>query len=287
MSDKPVLGIIGGSGFYEMEILSHVEDIVLDTPFGAPSSPIRIGECNGKKVAFLARHGLAHTIAPHNINYRANICALKMLGVNSIVSVSACGSLRSDFEPGNFVIPDQLVDFTRSRQNSFFTDDVVAHVTVGDPFCQPLCTLLGEAATGPGAKTHITGTCITIEGPRFSTKAESNLFRSWGLSLIGMTACPEAFLAREAGICYAMLAHITDFDVWHVSEEPVSVELVSKTLRQNAAAANHTLENMIDLVSGTEVCTGCESMDSAIITNLEYVAPETLEKLAFLLPKSK
>lgn len=286
MSDAPVLGIIGGSGFYEMEILRDVQDFVLDTPFGTPSSPVRIGECNGKKVAFLARHGVAHTIPPHKINYRANVCALKLLGVNSVISVSACGSLRSDFVPGHFVIPDQLVDFTRQRSNSFFTDDVVAHVSAADPFCQTLSAILFTAADKAGAVVHQGGTCITIEGPRFSTKAESNLFRSWGLSLVGMTACPEAFLSREAGMCYSMLAHITDYDVWHIDEEPVSVELVSKTLRANANSANKTLENVVNLVDGTENCPSCFDINRAIITNSEHASPATLEKLAFLMPKT-
>lgn len=191
MNEKPILGVIGGSGLYRFSALEHVETIEVETPFGSPSSPIVLGTLEGKRIAFLARHGLGHFILPSEVNYRANIYALKQLGVEYVIGVSACGSLRDDYRPGHFVVPDQLFDFTRARQRSFFGEGLVAHIGVADPFCPNLSGLLYRAATSSGATVHRGGTFITIEGPRFSTRAESNLYRAWGMSIIGMTTCPR------------------------------------------------------------------------------------------------
>ncbi len=195
------------------------QEIDADTPFGKPSAPIVVGELQGQRIAFLARHGIGHRLSPSEVPYRANIYALKALGVERIVSISACGSLREDYAPGEVVVPDQLFDFTRKRKSSFFEDGLVAHISVANPFCEDLSMKLFAAVQSTGAACHSGGSLITIEGPRFSTKAESNTYRSWGMSIIGMTASPEAFLAREAELCYAVMAHVTDYDVWHTSEE--------------------------------------------------------------------
>lgn len=195
MNSQPHLGIIGGSGLYNFSAIQDIESLEMDTPFGKPSSPIISGRIAGKKVSFLARHGIGHFITPSEVNYRANIYALKTLGVTEIVSVSACGSLREDFSPGDIVIPNQIFDFTHKRERSFFGEGLAVHVGAADPFCSSLSTSLSKAVVDAGGKVHNGGTYITIEGPRFSTKAESNLYRSWGISIIGMTASPEAFLA--------------------------------------------------------------------------------------------
>ena len=245
MNNKPVLAIIGGSGLYDFPALEKTERIEVDTPFGKPSAPILQGLINGKKVVFLARHGIGHVLNPSEVNYRANIYALKSLGVEQIISISACGSLREDFAPGNIVVPSQLFDHTRMRKQTFFEEGLVVHVSVAEPFCPTLSTLLHQTLTSVGADSHQGGAMITIEGPRFSTKIESNTFRSWGLSLIGMTTSPEAFLAREAEICYAVMAHVTDYDVWHMSEESVNVDLVIKTLHKNTELAQQTIIKMV------------------------------------------
>ena len=198
MKKKPVLGVIGGSGLYDFPALQNIETHNPETPYGFPSAPVVIGTLNDKRVAFLARHGIGHTYSPTEINYRANIYAFKMLGVERVVSISACGSLREDFAPGNIVIPDQLFDHTNRRERSFFGGGIVVHVSAAEPFCPDLSTALYQAVSGCGCVVHKGGTMITIEGPRFSTRAESNIYRGWGLSLIGMTTSPEAFLAREA-----------------------------------------------------------------------------------------
>jgi 5'-methylthioadenosine phosphorylase len=244
MSEKPILGVIGGSGLYQFSTLEKIETVELDTPFGKPSSQIILGILAGRKVAFLARHGIGHIFLPAEVNYRANIYAMKMLGVERIISVSACGSLREDFSPGDIVIPDQLVDFTKNRPYTFFGEGFVAHVGVAEPFCNDLRQLLFQSVKTAGGKVHSDGTYMTIEGPRFSTKAESNLYRHWGMSIIGMTAIPEAFLAREAEICYATMAHVTDYDVWHENESPVTVEMVIKILNQNTELAQKAIAVM-------------------------------------------
>ncbi len=256
-----------------------------NTPFGKPSAPIVIGTLNQRRVAFLARHGIGHTLLPAEVNYRANIYALKALGVQYVVGVSACGSLRHDFEPGHMVVPDQVVDFTRGRKSSFFGDGLVVHVGVADPFCKELSTMLVTAADKTGANVHKGGAFITIEGPRFSTRGESNLFRAWGITIIGMTACPEAFLAREAELSYATLAHITDYDVWHVTEAPVSVDMVVRTLGQNTEKANQTIANLVGMLPEKNDCSCTHALADAIITNRAHIKPEAGQKLGILVEK--
>lgn len=239
------LAIIGGSGLYNMPGLTGVEERWIETPFGAPSDAITIGTLEGWRVAFLPRHGRGHRLNPTEVPYRANILALKLLGVKYIISVSACGSLREDFAPGHIVIPDQLVDHTRWRQTSFFGQGMVAHVSVADPFSPELSQALYKAVQAAGGVTHRGGAFITIEGPRFSTRGESQLYRQWGLSIIGMTTSPEAFLAAEAEIAYACMAHVTDYDVWHASEAPVTVEMVIRTLQHNTRLAQEAIRLLV------------------------------------------
>jgi 5'-methylthioadenosine phosphorylase len=283
MKNQPQLAIIGGSGLYKMDTLKNTETLDIDTPFGAPSSPIITGILAGKRVAFLARHGIGHTISPTEINYRANIFALKTLGVQQVVSISACGSLREDFAPGHIVIPDQIVDFTKDRKRTFFEDGLIAHVSVADPFCQNLSTQVYDAVVQTGATVHTGGDLITIEGPRFSTRGESNLFRSWGMSIIGMTASPEAFLAREAEMCYVTMAHVTDYDVWHISEDTVTVEMVIRVLMKNTQYAQNAIEH---LAGSLEVATCCrDSLADSLITNPAAIKSAARKKLSLLVDK--
>lgn len=285
MSDTPVLGVIGGSGLYHMQGLTQTESIDLDTPFGKPSAPIITGMLGGKKVAFLARHGIGHHISPSEVNYRANIYAMKLIGVKRLVSISACGSLREDYAPGQIVVPNQIFDFTRLRQRSFFGDGLVVHVGVADPLCTDLSAQVLQALQEAGGTVHQGGTFITIEGPRFSTKGESNLFRAWGMSIIGMTASPEAFLAREAEMCYAIMAHVTDYDVWHVSEAPVTVEMVIRTLMNNTVLAQKALELLVRRLPANPPCACDRALENAIITQPEAVSPAARQKFELLAGK--
>ncbi len=285
MTAQAKIAVIGGSGLYAMEGLKNTVEHDLTTPFGKPSAPIVVGELEGKRVAFLARHGIGHHISPSEINYRANIYALKMLGVERIISVSACGSLREDYAPGDIVIPDQLFDFTKGRERSFFTGGMVAHVGVAEPFCPQLSAVIADAAEQAGATVHRGGTFITVEGPRFSTRAESNLFRQWGMSIIGMTASPEAFLAREAEMCYAVMAHVTDYDVWHVSEEPVTVEMVVQTLQRNVRIAEQAIRTAVKNMPEERTCECQNALATALITDPKVIPPETRERLALLVDK--
>jgi 5'-methylthioadenosine phosphorylase len=285
MEDLPLLAIIGGSGLYDFPALENVKKFDVDTPFGKPSSPILQGTIKGKKVVFLARHGIGHIYNPSEVNYRANIYALKSLGVNQIISISACGSLREDFAPGQIVVPSQLFDYTHLRKRSFFENGLVVHVGVADPFCPTLSTLLHQTLTSVGAQSHQGGAMITIEGPRFSTKIESNTYRSWGMSLIGMTTSPEAFLAREAEICYAVMAHVTDYDVWHMSEESVNVDLVVKTLHKNTELAQQTIIRLMESMDDHQDCSCNHALENAIITNRKFIKPESVKKMGILLDK--
>ena len=288
MAEEFAFGIIGGSGLYGFNGLENVESIEVDTPFGKPSSPIVIGEVKGRKLAFLARHGIGHVLSPSEVNYRANIYAFKELGIGKIISVSAVGSLRADYAPGHIVVPDQLFDFTKDRKRSFFGDGIVAHISTAEPFCPKLSAQLLQALQEQDVVVHEGGTYITIEGPRFSTRGESNTFRSWGMSLVGMTASPEVFLAREAEICYATMAHVTDYDCWHISEEPVTVEMVINTLSHNTAVAQNTLIRLVDLVSEEDSSVACEcdqALKNAIMTNPEKINAETKSRLHLLVDK--
>ncbi len=285
MSNDPVLGVIGGSGLYQFAGLSDVEVMDVVTPFGKPSAPITVGTLSGKRVAFLARHGIGHHISPTEVNYRANIYALKAIGVRQVVSISACGSLREDYAPGHIVIPDQLFDFTKSRERSFFGGGLVVHVGSAEPFCKQLAAQVSSAVSDSGGTVHPGGSLITIEGPRFSTRAESNVFRAWGMAIIGMTASPEAFLAREAELCYATMAHVTDYDVWHVTEEPVSVEMVIRTLMENTALAQQAIRLLVENLSDDPDCACHHALKDAVITQRSAIPPETAQKLDLLVGK--
>lgn len=285
MTTAPVLAVIGGSGLYQFDDLQDVRRIDIETPFGKPSSPITLGTLEGRYVAFLARHGIGHTLPPSKVPYRANIYALKSLGVQRIISVSACGSLREAYAPGHVVIPNQVFDFTHQRVRSFFSEGLVAHVSVANPFCITLSNLLEEALKDNSADYHRGGTYITIEGPRFSTKGESSLYRQWGLDIIGMTACPEVFLAREAEICYATMAHVTDYDVWHVSEKPVTVEMVVRTLQTNIALAQQTIRSIVAKIDTTVSCECEHALKDALITNPDHIDPEKRQQLDILVKK--
>lgn len=290
MTDKILFGIIGGSGLYGMKELTNQQTVEVETPFGKPSSPIIIGEIHGHKLAFLARHGIGHIYSPSEVNYRANIFAMKQLGVDSLVSVSAVGSLRADYAPGDIVIPDQIYDHTHKRERSFFGNGLVVHVGVADPFCPSLNAAVLKSLQAEGATVHAGGTLITIEGPRFSTRGESNTFRGWGMSLVGMTASPEVFLAREAEICYTTMAHVTDYDSWHINEAPVTVEIVVQTLIKNTEIAQRSLVRLVDELtspSASELpkCACNEALKDAIITNPAYITPAARENIGLLVNK--
>lgn len=283
MSEPVRLGVIGGSGLYAMPGLEDVEEKQVSTPFGMPSAAILLGNLGSERVAFLARHSRGHTLNPTEVNYRANIYALKALGVRYVVSVSACGSLREDYQPGDIVIPDQLFDRTHLRARSFFEGGLVAHVGVADPFCLALGEQAAEACRATGATVHEGGSYITVEGPRFSTRAESNTYRSWGLSIIGMTTSPEAFLAREAELHYAVMAHVTDYDVWH--QEPVSVDMVVRTLQQNTATAQEAVRRLAGNLDEVAGC-GCETALETAFLGDPKKAPKALrQKLGILIDK--
>ena len=275
------IAIIGGSGLYNMPQLANVEELDIQTPFGPPSDSIVVGTLDGVRVAFLPRHGRGHVHLPGEVPYRANIYALKVLGVREVVAVSACGSLREDYVPGNIVVPDQLFDFTKGyRANSFFGEGLAAHVGVEQPFCTELSSTVTECVREVGGTVHAAGAFVTIEGPRFSTRAESNIFRSWGMSIIGMTTAPEAFLAREAEMCYAVMAHVTDYDVWHETAEAVTVDQVVQTLEGNLALAQRSIQRLVGvLAERTPTCRCDRALETAIITDRRKVSPETAERL--------
>ena len=285
MEKQVLLAMIGGSGLYEMPGLRNTREYNMDTPFGKTSAPIILGELEGQSVAFLARHGIGHHLTPSEVPYRANIYALKSLGVQRIVSISACGSLKEEFAPGHIVIPDQIYDNTHGRSRSFFGEGLVAHVSVADPFCVDLSDQLESAVGAAGGVLHRNGALITIEGPRFSTKAESNTYRSWGMAIIGMTASPEAFLAREAEICYATMAHVTDYDVWHVSEAPVTVDIVIQTLHKNTALAQEAVRSLARNLKHERRCNCAHALSAALITRKDAIPPETRQKLDLLVHK--
>jgi len=285
MDPNSTLAIIGGSGLYAIPGLEEIEEKDILTPFGKPSAPIIVGRLEGQRVAFLARHGIGHTINPSEVNYRANIYALKAIGATRVISISACGSLREDYAPGDLVIPDQLMDLTRLRERSFFGEGLVAHVGTADPFCPHLSEMLLRACKAAGANIHRGGAFITIEGPRFSTRAESNTYRSWGMSLIGMTTSPEAFLAREAEMCYAVMAHITDYDVWHMEEEPVSVDAVIAVLNKNTRIARQAVTLLARDLPEEYTCECNQALKTALITNPSAIPPATRQKLDLLVRK--
>jgi 5'-methylthioadenosine phosphorylase len=282
MSEESIrIGVIGGSGLYKMPQLADIEERVVDTPFGPPSDAIIVGTLSGVRVAFIPRHGRGHVHTPSEVPYRANIYALKTLGVEQIIGVSACGSLREDYEPGQIVIPDQIFDATKDeRGRTFFGDGLVAHIGVAEPFCPDLNGLAAESVRQAGGVVHEGGCFVTIEGPRFSTKGESNVYRSWGMSIIGMTTSPEAYLAREAEMCYTVMAHVTDYDVWHESEEPVTVEAIVRTLQANLELAQESLAHLVGMVSKKEPTCDCHrALETAFITDRGKIPAATLDRL--------
>ncbi|MEZ0395126.1 MAG: S-methyl-5'-thioadenosine phosphorylase [Anaerolineales bacterium] len=285
MKEEICLGVIGGSGLYHMPGLTDTREYDLQTPFGKPSAPIVVGSLHGRRLAFLARHGIGHHILPSEVNSRANLYALKMLGVERLLSISAVGSLREDYAPGHLVIPGQIFDHTRGRARTFFGEGLVAHIGVADPFCPQLSEQLAAAVQKTQAVVHRGGTLIVVEGPRFSTKAESNVFRSWGMDLIGMTAAPEAFLAREAEMCYAIMAHVTDYDVWHVSEAPVTVEMVIQILNQNTEIARRAITHLLADLPDTRTCPCGHALASALITDPSVIPAAARQKLDLLVKK--
>jgi 5'-methylthioadenosine phosphorylase len=283
------IAVIGGSGFYDFPDLEDRREERVETPFGAPSDAIITGRLAGKPVAFLPRHGRGHRISPSEIPARANIYALKTLGVEHIVSVSACGSMREEIAPLDVVIPDQIFDRTRGRDHTFFEGGIVAHVSFADPFCADLSQVLFRAATAVGARVHPGGTYICMEGPQFSTRAESRIYRQWGVDVIGMTALPEAKLAREAEICYATLAFATDYDCWHESEEDVTVEMVIKTLLQNVETGKQIIRQALPQVGpdggGERSCPCASALSTAIITQKDLIPEEAKARLEPLIRK--
>lgn len=280
---KARIGVIGGSGLYEMEGLTDVEELKVKTPFGEPSDLIVVGTLEGRRVAFLPRHGRGHRIMPSELPSRANIYALKSLGVEHIIAVSACGSMKEEIHPLDMVIPDQIFDRTRGRINTFFSGGVVAHISFDEPFCPDLSALLYQAAEDTGAKVHKGGTFVVIEGPSFSTKAESRIYRQWGVDIIGMTVLPEAKLAREAEICYAVLANVTDYDVWHVGEEPVSVEMLIGNLLKNAKIAKRIIKKVIPHIPEARTCPCPTALKNAIITSKERIPEKAKKDLGLLI----
>ena len=280
------VGVIGGSGLYQMEGLTEIEEVALNTPFGPPSDRIVIGTLEGIRIAFLPRHGRGHRLSPSEVPSRANIYALKSLGVEHIISVSACGSLREDIAPLDVVIPDQIFDRTKGiRPATFFGEGLVVHISFADPFCPELSGVLTQATEEVGVRYHRGGTMVVIEGPQFSTKAESHLYRQWGADIIGMTALPEAKLAREAEICYATLAMVTDYDVWHVSEETVTVEMVVRNLMRNVETAQRIIRTAIRNIDRVRSCPCASALRDAIITQRTVIPEASKERLRLLIGK--
>lgn len=279
------LAVIGGSGFYEIEGLQDIDEIYPDTPFGKPADSIRIGTLEGCRVAFLPRHGRGHHFLPTEVPARANIFALKQLGVERIIAVSAVGSLREDYPPLDIVIPNQIVDRTKQRPTTFYGDGLVVHVGFADPFCATMSQVLYESAVAAGATAHLGGTYLCMEGPQFSTRAESNMYRQLGMDIIGMTAIPEAKLAREAEICYAMLALVTDYDCWHVSEEAVTVEMVVQNMQKNVARAKEIVRSSVRKLQGARTCECADVLRYAIQTQPSAINQATKERLAPLIGK--
>ena len=281
---EAAIGVIGGSGLYDIEGLADRREVRVQTPFGDPSDHLVIGTLDDVSIAFLPRHGRGHRVSPTEIPARANIYALKSIGVQSVISISAVGSLREHLKPLDLVIPDQLIDRTRSRPSTFFGQGLVVHVGFADPFCDDLRRVAIDAA-GDDTAIHDGGTYVAIEGPQFSTRAESAMHRSWGASVVGMTALPEARLAREAELCYLTLAFVTDYDVWRQDEEDVSVELVIKNLNENVRTAQSIIQRMTQLIPESRACACGSALETAIITIREVIPTETLTKVGLLVNK--
>lgn len=285
MTSEIKLGIIGGSGLYEMEGLTDVDEVAVDTPFGAPSDVFRTGLLEGKRVAFLARHGRGHTISPSELNFRANIYAFRKLGAERILSASAVGSLKEEHKPLDIVLPDQFFDRTKARVSTFFGDGLVAHVGFGDPTCGELAGLVAEAGVEADVGVKRGGTYLCMEGPQFSTKAESRLYRSWGMDVIGMTNLQEAKLSREAEMCFITIALVTDFDCWHPDHDAVTVAEIIANLQKNAQNAQKLIRAAVRLAPENRTC-GCGSaLRHALITDPNRIPAKTRERLALLVHK--
>ena len=284
--ERVAVGVIGGSGLYDIEGLTSTRSIRVRTPFGAPSDAITVGSLEGIRVAFLSRHGRGHLLNPSGINYRANIFALKSLGVSHVISISAVGSMKESIHPGDVVVPDQFIDLTKRRVSTFFDDGVVAHVAFGEPVCTELTQVLLAAGEKVGATVHRSGTYLCMEGPQFSTKAESRLYRQWGVDVIGMTNMPEAKLAREAELCYATMALVTDYDCWHETAEAVTVEAVLGTLHRNVALAKQILRSAMPSFADPIDCSCHRALDNAILTAPKRIPPAVRKKLAVLIDRA-
>jgi len=285
MSSRRVLGVIGGSGLYQIEGLAAVEEVQVQTPFGPPSDAVIRGQLGDTTLLFLPRHGRGHRIAPHRIDYRANICALKKLGATHLVSISAVGSMLEKIEPGEFVVVDQFIDLTKKRESTFFDDGIVGHVGFADPVCGEMSRVLASAAERAGARVHRGGTYVCIDGPQFSTRAESLLYRSWGVSVIGMTALPEAKLAREAELPYALLALATDYDCWHRGEQSVSVQAVLAVIDKNLALARRTIVELAHDLPDPAQSAATEALKAALMTARDRLRPDVLMRLDWLIEK--
>jgi len=277
------IGIIGGSGLYEMDGLENIETINLSTPWGEPSDQIIKGNLGETELFFLPRHNKGHKIMPSDINYRANIYAMKMLDVEWIISVSAVGSMKNEIAPGNIVIPSQFIDFTKKRESTFFGEGIVAHVSMAEPVCPQLSQILFNAAFSSGATVHMGGTYICIEGPQFSTKSESDLYRRWDVDVIGMTNMPEAKLAREAEICYSTMALPTDYDCWHEDHDEVNVEDIIETLQKNVDMAKQVIKNVIESIPDEVRCKCNSALENSIITSKSEIQKSDLEKVSLLI----
>ena len=280
MSAQAEIGIIGGSGLYDIDGFSEVRELAIETPFGSPSDVFRVGVLEGKRVAFLARHGRGHRILPGELNFRANVWALKSLGVSWILSVSAVGSLKEKYAPLQIVVPDQFVDRTSQRKATFFGGGLVAHVAFAHPFCGGLAKVLDEACREVGVTHHVGGTYVCIEGPQFSTRAESELYRSWGMDIIGMTNLQEARLSREAEVCYATLAMVTDYDCWHPDHDSVTAEQIIANLGRNAASAKAVLKAALRRLPIPRGCECADALKLALVTPAELVPAKLKQDLA-------
>jgi 5'-methylthioadenosine phosphorylase len=285
MASDGAMGVIGGSGLYDMPGLQIVDEAELSTPFGAPSDRYIVGNISGRRVVFLPRHGRTHSLLPSEVNFRANIYGFKKLGVERLVAVSAVGSMREEIHPCHVVLPDQFIDRTRGRADTFFGGGVVAHVALADPVCPQLHAALDGAARASGATVWTGGTYLCMEGPAFSTRAESLLYRSWGVSVIGMTNIPEAKLAREAEICYATLALVTDFDCWHETEEEVSVEMLLANLRRNAATAHAIIGALAASECSERRCECGSALAKALVTQADAISREARQRLDIIIGK--
>jgi 5'-methylthioadenosine phosphorylase len=279
------IGVIGGTGLYDIEGLTDVKEVRQDTPFGKPSDAIVVGKLGGVGIAFLPRHGKGHRINPTEVPYRANIYALKALGVEFIIASNSCGSFKEDLKPGHLLIPDQIIDRPRLRANTFFSEGIVGHIQFADPFCPVLSYIVYEAAREAGATVHKGGTFIAMEGPAFSTRAESRLYKAWGADVLGMTVLPEAKLAREAEICYASIACITDYDSWHETNETVTVEAVLTTMRNNIDLARKTIKLAAERVPKKRDCACATALGPALMTDPKAIPPATRQKLDLLIGK--